>query len=945
MSTHKSGGPTTGSTSSPLAGKPHGAYVGKFSGVKVVTATGGGTPSGTTTGSVEVEYKTAKEAANKLYPGIGKYVKDGYKIYSDQWLDIVNSAEPVTEQLPKMQGLLSELTKLTEEGKVAEARLNKAESDAQTLLKTIDTHAKGTFARLSPRWLEIANNTKKQTIADRAADMESLLAELTRIATGGSSPPTTSTTPPPKSTPEPTSATTATPKPTTPTPKPTPEPTSATTATPKPTTPTPKPTPEPTEPTGDPEAEYEAVKKQVQDCYNILTKGPDSKKWLEHKRAVFFPLNTAKVKNVEQMRDLLKTLQGELSSTPTKPEPATTSPPKTTSGSVATPTVSTPTTPPTRTTPTVSTPTTPPVATPTVSTPTTPPTRTMPTVSPSTPLPRLSHGIALAEVEKTPERDLESLKVDKQIQLLEALRGEKDAKSRQMRNKLYKTIQLDSKFLDDDNKRRDDVLKSVRTDGELIAASESWGTYVDEEENEKFKIKTLKHAIALQCFHFVGPDGTKMTPPEIEIKDSETTDTKKAMESIEEEGLFKNETPPKLIIYRKPDGSLLGDFNEALDVALHECTHGYQHFLVDQLKAGKLKPEDPRYNQAKVFQLNFEDYFDDDKSDEGVYRAQPVERHAWRAGTEAKLAFKWSKVKLELAKMKEDLLRYKPELESEVNKLTAGLEGGEGHNVANAAKLGKAMDGLKAMREPAVDEYNAALHLYESAVEQTDARYKECSEARGDQPAGVLDRELKGCKGDRERLIEEKKKRKEKKELSIAEQRDFEARMTKVLERLQALLPRLKDWSVALKRYKPIEDAAYALLQDVNPMTAPGDLGTERANCSTEFNRIVDASRGPDQTTTGLGQLEKDMTAVKIRLEQLKTKLTGLKKHLEDYQLAVKAANELINSLPDTLSSPVYAAYEKLLAAKKESMKTAASELSAQIKNIQTLTTALRNAE
>src|SRR5207247_1032005 len=96
------------------------------------------------------------------------------------------------------------------------------------------------------------------------------------------------------------------------------------------------------------------------------------------------------------------------------------------------------------------------------------------------------------------------------------------------------------------------------------------------------------------------------------------------------------------------------DFQEALDTAIHETSHAYQHVLIDQLKevdAGTRTPPPPRdweMDQARLFQLNNDAY--EDGGDNDAYKNEPLEKHAWLAGNTAALLFNIDAQALDLKK-------------------------------------------------------------------------------------------------------------------------------------------------------------------------------------------------------------------------------------------------------------------------------------------------------
>ena len=80
--------------------------------------------------------------------------------------------------------------------------------------------------------------------------------------------------------------------------------------------------------------------------------------------------------------------------------------------------------------------------------------------------------------------------------------------------------------------------------------------------------------------------------------------------------------------------------SKMINAVIHENTHNYQDELVKQYVAGKIKKDDPRYEQAKTFAMfhHWDAYepgdklYTDRKKGHEVYKAQPEEMHAFDAG-------------------------------------------------------------------------------------------------------------------------------------------------------------------------------------------------------------------------------------------------------------------------------------------------------------------------
>ncbi|MEU8382394.1 hypothetical protein [Streptosporangium sp. NPDC048865] len=83
-------------------------------------------------------------------------------------------------------------------------------------------------------------------------------------------------------------------------------------------------------------------------------------------------------------------------------------------------------------------------------------------------------------------------------------------------------------------------------------------------------------------------------------------------------------------------------FPLVVETLVHENTHNYQGWLIGELRAGRLGPEDPRYLQAQLFAINIGRGYVRPRPDGGDYPAylnQPMERQAMKAGLEARYAF------------------------------------------------------------------------------------------------------------------------------------------------------------------------------------------------------------------------------------------------------------------------------------------------------------------
>ena len=142
------------------------------------------------------------------------------------------------------------------------------------------------------------------------------------------------------------------------------------------------------------------------------------------------------------------------------------------------------------------------------------------------------------------------------------------------------------------------------------------------------KMKLAEKVLSIQCAErgMTPPPIKFMKPAAPKVVGPGVTTTKKGHFSPSENAIFLNPDP---------DGSF-ADFADLIDTVIHENTHNYQHQLVQQLKDGTLKPDSPLYEQARIFAANeAPGGYVKPEEDQAVYEKQPMEEHAWRAGSEA----------------------------------------------------------------------------------------------------------------------------------------------------------------------------------------------------------------------------------------------------------------------------------------------------------------------
>lgn len=248
---------------------------------------------------------------------------------------------------------------------------------------------------------------------------------------------------------------------------------------------------------------------------------------------------------------------------------------------------------------------------------------------------------AVKQIDGASEADLRKLSMARRCELMASMlqgdEGDKAARHAALA-KLSKATELDAEFEQRDRQRRQEVLTALADEGSGLAdARRGWkdlpnpklqddNTY---EEASLAKIKVLENVLRIQCEKLgIAP------PPQIKLF-SDPAAKAKGKDNPNLSGYFNGADGNIYLNDRKAD--FADDFDAVLDTLIHENTHRYQNKLIKQLQAKELKPGDPDYEQALMFALNSgtTGYIDGGDG----YEEQPVERHAWRAGTEARQLF------------------------------------------------------------------------------------------------------------------------------------------------------------------------------------------------------------------------------------------------------------------------------------------------------------------
>lgn len=220
-------------------------------------------------------------------------------------------------------------------------------------------------------------------------------------------------------------------------------------------------------------------------------------------------------------------------------------------------------------------------------------------------------------------KKLKKLSPAKQRELLEQMHGPSSALSteqRHMQAAMFKAMDLDKEFKKADAKVRDKYQQELQKDKELKEAVTNWNRK-DDKGNPLVDLETKQKM--LQKVLETQSKAYGIDVPEIEWYAGKAGDFG---------GFSANTTRISL------NTRYINNAEEMINTIIHENTHNYQDELVKQFVAGKIKKDDPRYEQAKTFAVTHHwDAYENGDIDSAAYKAQPEEMHAWDAGdTEAK---------------------------------------------------------------------------------------------------------------------------------------------------------------------------------------------------------------------------------------------------------------------------------------------------------------------
>jgi len=220
--------------------------------------------------------------------------------------------------------------------------------------------------------------------------------------------------------------------------------------------------------------------------------------------------------------------------------------------------------------------------------------------------------------------DLKKLSSADKVKMVKDLfaNGKPTGDARKAQIKIYKDMDIDPAFKKREEERADRMAKTLSSDKDLQEARKNWTTL-----SAADKVKALKKIIAAQSKEY-GFD-----PPQIE---TETTAPYTAADGSKHivNGHFEA-SDGKLHLNVHAESSISQDFESALNTTLHENGHNYQARLVKDMRAGKIKPGDPDYAQAAMFDVNEDgDAYIPPKEDYDAYVKQPEEDHSRTMGAD-----------------------------------------------------------------------------------------------------------------------------------------------------------------------------------------------------------------------------------------------------------------------------------------------------------------------
>ena len=203
--------------------------------------------------------------------------------------------------------------------------------------------------------------------------------------------------------------------------------------------------------------------------------------------------------------------------------------------------------------------------------------------------------------------------------------GKPTGEARKAQIKLYKAMFLDPGFMKRENERGDKIAAELKGDKDIRKDRKDWKTVLPAE-----KVKTLQKIVDAQSKQYGFPPPRIVLDPPKPPKNGSITNGQFLAPPAGDGKIHLN---PYVDPDNPEDSASFGDFEQAVTTVLHENGHNYQARLVKDLRAGKIKPGDPDYAQASMFDVNDDgDAYIQFKEDRDAYKRQPEEDHSRTMG-------------------------------------------------------------------------------------------------------------------------------------------------------------------------------------------------------------------------------------------------------------------------------------------------------------------------
>jgi hypothetical protein len=236
-------------------------------------------------------------------------------------------------------------------------------------------------------------------------------------------------------------------------------------------------------------------------------------------------------------------------------------------------------------------------------------------------------------IAKMPEADIKKLRPAAEADLVKKMlaAGAPDKAVRDAQKRLYASTDLDPAFVKADQGRQQQIADALKGDKELKAAEQNWNKLAKSKKpkDETTVRRTLEKIIAIQSKVYGIP------PPKLELIADEEDAAKHTNSGGRRTAVVVGAYEPSkknVVQVNLHPNNKTPDFKEAIKTVLHENAHRFQQDLVDRLGAKKLKPGDPDFDQALLFEankLNLGGYLNGEIVGEATYKTQPVEKAAY----------------------------------------------------------------------------------------------------------------------------------------------------------------------------------------------------------------------------------------------------------------------------------------------------------------------------